>query len=601
MHARPNRKSHELDVGTAPEVETWLPGETLFSLVSRQHALLVHAKPADTCLHWFGHSRIGSAHDLPARIATFTERTKGRFGSTSSVIYKHTLLPYYLPFRPAQDSANAVAAMSSESIGALKAQLGILATRFGAAHPLKACKCCIEQDETNHHVAYWHVEHQLPGVWICPWHSEMLLVATVKWMGVERFGWHLPTNSNLSLAAVVDPNLHPDEETLQRLANASINLWSLPAKFHFSSERLFLLYRHEMMRTELCSQSGRVNTSAFSDAISKITMALSGIREFSSLPHSPEKISLAFGRLISNPRSVPHPLRQLIVILGLFGSWDSFFKQYREIQSSSARKIVNPNGEPLVAHLDSTATDTGIRSQFIEMLKTPNRSIRAAAESVGITVSTGMAWAAAANITVRRRGKILKPERRLQLIRTLRRGVSKAAAASAFGVSIQTVTTTLRTEVGLHERWIQARFKYAQKEARRAWKRTASGLPSVTAKALRTLQPAAFAWLYRHDRAWLESFSASLHRVPRTNHATLNWDKRDSKLSQAIHNAALAWHEQHRMGYLTNARLCQLIPELKSRLSSLDQMPLTRTALAQISRKTTKNEELRPSPLGNGC
>lgn len=601
MHARPNRKSPELEVGRAPEVETWLPGETLFSLVSRQHALSVHAKPADTCLHWFGHALIGSAHDLPARIATFTERTKGRFGSTSSVIYKHTLLPYYLPFRSAQDSANAVAAMSGESIGSLKAQLGILATRFGAAHPLKACKRCIEQDEANHHVAYWHLEHQLPGVWICPWHSEMLLVATVKWMGVERFGWHLPTDSNLMLAADTHASQSPDKELLLRLADTSINLWSLPAKFHFSGEQLFLLYRHQMMRAELCSRSGRINTLAFGNAISRITTTLSGIREFAALPHSPEKISLAFGRLISNPRSVPHPLRELIVILGLFGDWDSFFKEYREIQSPSAREIVDSNSEPLVAHLDSAATVPNIRSQFIEMLRAPNVSINAAAERVGITVSTGMAWAAAANITVKRRGKILKPERRLQLVRTLRRGVSKAAAASAFGVSIQTVTTTLRTEVGLHERWVQVRFESAQKEARRAWKRTASRLPVATAKVLRTLQPAAFAWLYRHDRAWLESFATSLHRVPRTNHANLNWDKQDSELYQAIQNAVLAWHEQRCRGYLTNAKLCQLVPELKSRLSNLDQLPLTRAVLAQVSRKSAMQKESTSSPLGTGC
>jgi hypothetical protein len=75
--------------------------------------------------------------------------------------------------------------------------------------------------------------------------------------------------------------------------------------------------------------------------------------------------------------------------------------------------------------------------------------------------------------------------------------------------------------------------------------------------------------------------------VPRTNHVTMNWDKRDSELSQAIHNAALAWHELSGTGYLTNARLCQLVPELKSKLSNLDQMPLTRAALAQIPRKTT--------------
>lgn len=584
MHTKPNPRNRELDFAAGPVVETWLPGETVFSLVSRQHTLSVHAKPADTCLHWFGHSRVGSAHDLPGRIANFIERTKGRFGSISDVIYKHTLLPYYLPFRSPSESANAVAAMSGESIGALKAQLGILATRFGAAHPLKACRRCIEQDDATHHVAYWHVEHQLPGVWVCPWHNELLQVASVKWMGVERFGWHLPTDSNLSLTAVVDPNRHSDEEMLQRLANASIKLWSLPAGFYFSRERLLQLYRQEMIRAKLCSASGRVNTTDFSKTILGVTKGLEGIREFAVLSQDPDKIAQAFGRLLSHPRSTPHPLRQLIIILGLFGSWDSFFKEYLEIQGSPPREVSGSRDEPSAIQADRAAADPDKRPQFIEWLGASNGSIHAAAKRMGIAVSTGMAWAAAANITVRRRAKILKPEQRLQLIRALRRGVCKAEAARAFGVSIQTVTTTLRTEVGLHERWIQARFKCAQKEARRAWRRAASYLPVATAKALRALQPAAFAWLYRHDRAWLESFAASLHRVPRTNHVTMNWEKRDNEMSRAIYDAALAW-QLNGTGYLTNAKLCQLVPELKSKLSQLDQMPLTRAVLARLPRK----------------
>lgn len=581
----------ELDLGLPPVVETWLPGETLFSLVSRQHVLSVHAKPADTCLHWFGHSRIGSAHDLPARIANFTTQTKGRFGSTSSVIYKHTLLPYYLPFRSDRESANAIAAMSGESIGALKAQLGILATRFGAAHPLKACKSCIEQDEATHHVAYWHVEHQLPGVWICPWHNEILLAATVKWMGVDRFGWHLPISSNLSLTAVTIPNKNPDEEMLQRLAGASINLWALPAGFHFSREKLLQLYREEMICKGLCSLSGRINTESLSTAISEIINGLMGIREFATLHQSPEKIAPIFSRILTQERSTPHPLRQLVVILVLFGSWGNFIKQYLAFENSSPQKITNSEDELSdVPHLDVTVTKPDKHAEFIESLQTSNSSIHAAAKHIGISTSTGMAWAAAANITVKRRAKILKPELRLQLIRTLRRGVSKTAAASAFGISIQTVTTTLRTEVDLHMRWTQARFERAQKEARQSWKRTASKLPAPTIKLVRALQPAVYAWLYRHDRAWLASVSATFHRTPRSNHANINWDKRDRELSDAINKSALAWHEQHRTGYLTNARLCQLIPTLKSKLSELDQMPVTRETLARIRRKPVSYE-----------
>lgn len=584
MPRTPNHKKRELESSTAPTVETWLPGETLFSLVSRQHALSSNARCVDTCLHWFGHQRIGSAHDLPARIAHFTERTGGRFGSAASVIYKRTLLPYYLPFRSVHESTDAVAAMAGESIGALKARLGILATRFGAAHPLKACQRCIEQDESTRHVAYWHVEHQLPGVWICPWHHELLKVAAVKWMGIDRFGWCLPGDPSVALAHVLDVRQSPDLKILLRLANASVQLWSLPPIFHFSAERLFQLFREEMTRNGLCAESGRINVNSFGAAVFGITSAFDGIGEFDAMPQSPERAASTFSRLLSQPRSTPHPVRQLILILALFGDWDSFFKRYMEIPSNSAPAVGSCDDGHQSERIGDGSGRPDKRAEFFENLGSSNVSIRAAAERTGISVSTGMAWAAAANIEVKRRGKILTPVRRAQLVQALRRGISKADAANAFGVSIQTITTTLRTEVGLRDRWIRARFDRARDEARKVWKGTASKLSAPTAKALRSIHPAAFAWLYRHDRTWLKSFSSHISRAPKGNHSAVNWVQRDTLLAQKVNEAAIVWHEEHSKGHLTNAMLCLLVPHLKSRLSQLDQLPLTRATLAQISR-----------------
>src|SRR3954471_8212909 len=113
-------------------IEAWLPGETLFSLVSRHHMVSCNSLSSDTCVDLFGHARNGAAHDLPGRIDQFVQRTGGRFGDAAEVLLKHTLLPYYFPFNTPQVAADAVAAMSSQSAGTLKSRLGILATRFGA-------------------------------------------------------------------------------------------------------------------------------------------------------------------------------------------------------------------------------------------------------------------------------------------------------------------------------------------------------------------------------------------------------------------------------------------------------------------------------------
>lgn len=580
----------ELDFDEGPSLDFWLPGETLFSFASRHHVLTGHAKASETCMQLFGHPRIGSAHDLPGRVNQFARRTRGRYGTAETVIRERTILPYYLPFRSAHDSVDAFSAMSGDATGALKARLGIMATRFGAAHPLKACQRCIHQDETQHRVAYWHIEHQLPGVWICPWHGDVLLVAQVKWMGVDRFGWYLPSTAELSLANSAAGFQTVDLDVLQRLANAAVSLWALPSGVHFSGSLLAQIYREVMVEKELRSESGRIRTIAFGTAIAELTHSLAGIREFSALPISAAQVASQFSRLVTGPRSIPHPLRHLIMILALFDRWETFWQHCQNVTRGSTETKRQRTEKP-DAKGNAQIDRSDMRAGFVKALEPRGGSVRAAALDVGISVATAMVWAAAAGVAVRRRPKHLTPDVRVKLIRVLRRGADKMAAAKAFGVSVQTVTTTLRTEVGLHERWTQARFDRAQREARSAWAATASHLKVQTPKAMRALQPAVFAWLYRNDRAWLDRFASRLPHVPKTNHGTINWDRRDEQLSFSIKEAILAWHETNAVGRLTIARLCQLTPDLKRLLSKLDRMPLTRAALSHISARRHKQSQ----------
>ncbi|UUZ77528.1 hypothetical protein LP414_10400 [Polaromonas sp. P1(28)-13] len=57
---------------------------------------------------------------------------------------------------------------------------------------MKACEACMKDDCAAFGWAYWHVDHQYPGMWICQKHSQQLRESTFKATGVERFQWHLP-------------------------------------------------------------------------------------------------------------------------------------------------------------------------------------------------------------------------------------------------------------------------------------------------------------------------------------------------------------------------------------------------------------------------
>src|SRR3546814_18405991 len=78
----------------------------------------------------------------------------------------------------------------------IKGLLGLPASRIRANHPLKFCFLCLESDRRQSGVAYWHLTHQLPGVWICPAHNCFLLPSTHKATGVGRFLWYLHHNDD---------------------------------------------------------------------------------------------------------------------------------------------------------------------------------------------------------------------------------------------------------------------------------------------------------------------------------------------------------------------------------------------------------------------
>ncbi len=122
-----------------PHVTQWLPQETLYSLASRYHHISGNILPSDTSRQLFGHWRQGSMHDMPSRIDEFVLRTEGILGDAERIVREHTLLPYYFPYRTNLESANAIAAVRRGGVGGLKGQLGILASRLGASHPLKLC------------------------------------------------------------------------------------------------------------------------------------------------------------------------------------------------------------------------------------------------------------------------------------------------------------------------------------------------------------------------------------------------------------------------------------------------------------------------------
>ncbi|MBK9236724.1 MAG: TniQ family protein [Rhodoferax sp.] len=325
------------DLLGSPAFLSWLPGETLFSLVSRHHYFSGHVLSARTCRQFFGHERAGSQHDLPSRLAQFVARTAGCFGSVEQVSKQHTLLAYYATFVSPDETENAIAAMASNSVVHLKFRLGILTSRFRANHPLKACEVCMEEDRARFGWAYWHLDHQFPGVWTCHKHDRLLRESTLKATGVERFQWNLPAqDSFFNWRAETNRAVQSELGALTSLSRLVLDLVSPIDPRKLETGRLHEVYRAELSRRGWLTEGGNLRMPALAASYLDHVRCLRVVPELDALPSTPDDAVTQLGRLLRPPRSGTHPLRHLVLINWLFGSADVFWAAYDQALDPSA-------------------------------------------------------------------------------------------------------------------------------------------------------------------------------------------------------------------------------------------------------------------------
>lgn len=567
----------------------WLPDETLYSLCARIRHLSCSATSTDTTRMLFGAARTGFQHDFPTGLSALVERSEGRWGSVNELIDQHTILPYFLPFRSSENAANAYAAMTGKAEGMLKYQLGLLTSRFRAHHPLKACPRCMALDREEHQVAYWHLSHQYPGVLTCIEHGVTLLESMIKATGVQRFGWILPGDGTFReqyrCLALFEGEL---PERLQRLTTDSIQLARLPRGFHFDLPSVSETYRRQ------ARVRGYLHASRFAwDPMSRDYLGhispLHAIEPLSGLPGDLAQSRRDLERLLRTPRAGTHPIRHLALINWLFDDWSGFLGAYEAV-------VTEPNPSRIASAVTNAPLIDHRMAPFLSIMQTEGPSLSKAARMVGVDIGTAMAWAAKHGISVNRRAKVLRPMRRAELEAALRSGADKASASKQFGVSVTTITTTLRTTPGLYLAWQDARARLHREQRRHEWQQVIKQNQGTYLKMLRRLAPACYAWLYRNDRAWLDEANAHLPAGRSGNHSPIVWDKRDRQLAAAVERLGDTLAVEFSGKPIPLGRLCQQLPELKAKIGHLERLPLTEQALSILVRRR-QVRSTRSSPL----
>lgn len=92
--------------------------------------------------------------------------------SLEEIILQHTLAPYYLRFYSLEKRKQALCALlNGQNVGLTSIELNTPKGKQG----LKWCPACRQEDETAYGEPYWHREHQIPLLPLCPHHGCRLI------------------------------------------------------------------------------------------------------------------------------------------------------------------------------------------------------------------------------------------------------------------------------------------------------------------------------------------------------------------------------------------------------------------------------------------
>ena len=550
--------------------QRWLPDETTFSLAGRYHVAAVHRLARDSSLDLFGHPTAGTRHDFSGQLAVLSERTGGALGDGRTIALEHTLLRYYLPFQTADFAESAIRALQGADLSRLKAQLGLLSSRFRANHPLKACFACMAQDRRKEGVAYWRLAHQCPGVWYCVRHGEPLAEFKLKSNGIQRFNLQLPHLGALEVWPALTSKLTCDVGL--PLARIAADLMAERPDTRIPRDRLASAYAWAL---ETRYGADSVHAPSCRSVIADLRRLLGPLMRtpgFEALPSSDSGATAQLRRLL-HPRSNGHPVWHLLMTHWLFGDWPGL---RRAIDASSIHRPAEREARAIERCLAALP-----RARQALALHQSGKSVRAIATALDVDHKTASVWLAKAGIATPRRAKLLKAEIRGRAIAALEGGAEKLCVATDAQVSVGTITHLLRSEPGLRDKWHAAIYRARRNVARVAWTAALTKAGDSGVKVARSLASADFAWLYRNDREWLSGQRDKTTAV-RSRYCA-QWSHRDEGACFEV----LAAIREIPAGLGSRGRreaLIQMSPLLERFKGKLDKMPLTRDIVASFTR-----------------
>lgn len=233
--------------------------------------------------------------------------------SVAQIIKRHSVLPYYAPFLTNDQLQYAHSSMAGDGRG-LMLMLGVNASRVEGAARVRFCPSCLTDDISRFGAAYWHRVHQLPGVLVCPQHSQLLKVVDPSWYSRNSQQLNLPGDDGVQAHAIqLNAGVHTLPK-LHQIACGSLQLLGLErGPLPATAVRAFLL----QAAVDLGLTSGaahRLDLRRLASHMASLFKFLPADWEYSVLRKAPPGLPATWvTKLLRTPRGTHHPLKYLVL------------------------------------------------------------------------------------------------------------------------------------------------------------------------------------------------------------------------------------------------------------------------------------------------
>jgi hypothetical protein len=403
--------------------------------------------------------------------------------SAHDVIHQHTILPVFQPFLHPKTYSSALANLATGRASNVHSRMSLVANRVNSGTVLRACPACIESDSETVGRAWWHVQHQLPGCSVCLKHFEPLCE-----VAVQRRALILPSQINLQHNEVL---MNVDVQLTGLVHEVWRNSTALLAYPHLTSR-----YRHRLVETGFASHIDAIRQD-------KLRHALRAYWAKSTSPTVQQLLldSTYPESLFRAKRAQFHPLKHLLLIGMLWGSWTDFC-EYKPCE------CVTPG------RAGANALNEGETDADILYLLQQGKSLRVVSKRCKRSVIYVKKLALQNNIPVKTRAKRIFGADIALIVGLLKDGVKTQQIANEVDYSVGAVEQVLSQHPGLVEKRHRMRFDAQCHRHQNCILQALADHPEYHRGDFQRECRASYSWLFKHDKEWL--YSVMPAAIPRS-------------------------------------------------------------------------------------